>query len=154
MSNYITIELCAEDRARLDKYNQLIEAQITSTLSLIDVINERIPARVTAHIDDDLTKKLQAVVDRAKTPTESVDAPTLTTTPTKEETPTKVEETEPTPVKTISRTELGAKVRELMTKGLREQVKAVIQSYAPTVPGVPGDKLNECYEKLVALEVK
>ena len=41
-----------------------------------------------------------------------------------------------------------------MTKGLREQVKAVIQSYAPTVPGVPGDKLNECYEKLVALEVK
>ena len=154
MSNFITIELCTEDRARLDKYNQLLEAQITATLSLIDVINERIPApvRVTANINDDLTKKLQEVVDRAKTPVVPVEAQTLTTTPTTEKIPTEAKETEPTPVKTVSRNELGTKVRELMTKGYREQVKAVIQSYAPTVPGVPDDKLTECYEKLVALE--
>ena len=152
MPNHITIELCAEDRARIDKLNQLLEAQTLSNLTLIDVINERIPLPVTVTVEDDLTKKLQAVVDRAKTPVEPVEAQTPTTTPIKEETPTQTEEIKPTPTKTVSRAELGTKVRELMTKGLREQVKAIIQSYAPTVPGVPEDKVTECYEKLVKLE--
>lgn len=153
MPNNITIELCTEDRAKLDKLAERMEAIITLTQFVID--NGIGPAKPTVTIrqdDDELTKKLQAVVDRAKTPTESVEAQTLTTTPTKEETPTEAKETEPTPIKTVSRTELGAKVRELMTKGYRDQVKAVIQSYAPTVPGVPEDKLNECYSKLSALE--
>ena len=152
MPNNITIELCTEDRAKLDKLAERMEAIITLTQFVID--NGIGPAKPTVTIqqNDDLAKRLQAVVDRAKNPVESVEAQTLTTTPIKEETPTEAEETEPTPTKTVSRTELGAKVRELMTKGYREQVKAVIQSYAPTVPGVPEDKLTECYEKLVALE--
>ena len=154
MPNNITIELCTEDRARLDKLSERMEAIITLTQFVID--NGIGPAKPTVTVrqdTDELTKRLQEVVDRAKTPVEPVEAQTLTTTPTTEETPPEVKETEPTPVKTVSRAELGTKVRELMTKGYREQVKAVIQSYAPTVPGVPEDKLTECYEKLVKLEV-
>lgn len=151
MKNSITleIELCAEDRARLDEIASRQEALIVLAQHIID--NGVGHPKQTE--TDELTKKLQDVVNRAETPVVSVEAQTLTTTPTKEETPTEAEEIKPTPVKTVSRTELGAKVRELMTNGHREQVKAIIQSYAPTVPGVPEDKLNECYEKLVALEV-
>lgn len=148
MPNNITIELCTADQARIDKLIDRLEAIANLTAALID---QNKPLTVT--VTDDLTKKLQEVVDRAKTPVEPVEAQTpTTTTPIKEETPTQTEEIKPTPTKTVSRAELGTKVRELMTKGLREQVKAVIQSYAPTVPGVPEDKLTECYEKLVALE--
>lgn len=147
MPNNITIELCTADQARIDKLIDRLEAVANLTAALID--KNTTP---TVSVTDDLTKKLQEVVDRAKTPVEPVEAQTPTTTPIKEETPTEAEEIKPTPTKTVSRTELGTKVRELMTKGLREQVKAIIQSYAPTVPGVPEDKLTECYEKLVALE--
>lgn len=146
MPNNITIELCTADQERIDKLISRLEAIANLTAALID--KNTTP---TVTVTDDLTKKLQEVVDRAKTPVEPVEAPTPTTTPIKEETPKAVEVNEPTERK-YSRTELGTKVRELMTKGFREQVKAIIQSYAPTVPGVPEDKLTECYEKLVALE--
>lgn len=154
MPNHITIELCTADQARIDKLIDRLEAVANLTAVLID---SNTPPTVTMPMPkitepDELTKKLQAVVDRAKTPVESVEAQTLTTTPIKEETPAEAEEIKPTPTKTVSRAELGTKVRELMTNGHREQVKAIIQSYAPTVPGVPEDKLAECYEKLVALE--
>lgn len=150
MPNNITIELCTADQARIDKLIDRLEAVANLTAALID--KNTPPTATVPIIADDLTKKLQEVVDRAKTPVEPVEAQTPTTTPIKEETPTKAEEiNEPTERK-YSRAELGTKVRELMTKGLREQVKAIIQSYAPTVPGVPEDKLTECYEKLVALE--
>ena len=150
MPNHITIELCTDDQARIDKLIDRLEAVANLTAALID---KNTPPIATVPVTDDLTKKLQEVVDRAKTPVEPVEAPTPTTTPIKEETPTQTEEIKPTERK-YSRAELGTKVRELMTKGLREQVKTVIQSYAPTVPGVPEDKLTECYKKLVALEVK
>ncbi len=154
MSNHITIELCTDDRARLDKLSERMEAIITLTQFIIDNgISQPTPTVTVRQDTDELTKRLQEVVDRAKNPVESVEAQTSTITPIKEETQTETEEIKPTPTKTVSRTELGAKVRELMTNGHREQVKAIIQSYAPTVPGVPEDKLTECYEKLVKLEV-
>ena len=101
---------------------------------------------LTLH-QDDIFKKLQEAVNNAQ------DAPkenTPTTNQVKEETPTQTEETKPT--KAVSRTELGAKVREMMTKGFKEETKAIVKEYAPTVPGVPDDKVSECYERLVALE--
>lgn len=148
MSNHITIELCAADQARIDRLIDQLEAVANLAAVLID---QNTPT--TVKYRDDLTERLQAVVERAETPTEAKEeTPPPPITPIKEETPTEAEETEPTPTKAVSRAELGTKVRELMTKGYREQVKAIIQSYAPTVPGVPEDKLTECYEKLVALE--
>lgn len=154
MSNHITIELCAADQARIDKLIDRLEAVANLAAVLID---QNTPPTVTVPTPkipepDELTKKLQEVVDRAKNATEAEEAPTLTTTPPEEETPTAAEATQPTPAKTVTRNELGAKVRELMTNGHKEQVKEIVRSYAPTVPGVPEDKIAECYERLVALE--
>lgn len=165
MSNNITIELCAEDRARLDRLYQVIEAQINVTQYLLDKGIPMEPKKVTTEDSaDDIKKALAEVVERGKpTIEETVEAKNTTQdepkeetptiiTPTEEEKPTVEESAEPTPVRTVSRAELSTKVRELMTKGHKEQVKEIVKSYAPTVPAVPDDKVTECYDRLVALE--
>lgn len=142
MSNHITIELCAEDRARLDRLAEALEKSCST--------------KTVEQTDDPVEKALKAALDRAsKAPeshAETAEEQTPTTTPQTEEKPTR-EETEPTaPIKTVTRAELGTKVREMMTKGFKEQTKEIVKSYAPTVPGVPEDKVAECYARLVALE--
>ena len=144
MSNHITIELCAEDRARLDRLAEALEKSC------------KVPT-VTQTFDP-VEQALKAALDRASKATEShaetTEEQTPTITPQTEEKPTR-EEPEPTaPIQTVTRAELGAKVREMMTNGFKEQTKEIVKLYAPTVPGVPDDKVAECYAKLVALEGK
>ena len=119
MSNKITIELCAEDRARLDRLTAALERKAIETSA---------------------TETIESTVE--------VTEPTVK----EEETPTKEEIQEPTPTKTVERSELRAKVIELSAKGLKEQTRDIVQAYAPTVAAVPDDKISECYEKLEALE--
>ena len=161
MSNTITIELCAEDRARLDRVANLMEAQITLTQFIIDNAGEK--PKPTEQ-DEDIKKiatealaKVAPIFDEGteaeKTAQDATEKTTPTVTPQTEETPTVKEEPKPTEAKrVVSRTELGAKVREMMTKGFKEETKAIVKDYAPTVPGVPEDKVTECYERLSALE--
>lgn len=149
----VITELCAEDRARLDKTNELLAAFIYIVETKLD---ERRANKCTSSCNtcstkcgepDELTKKLQEALNTAQ---EAPKENTPSTNPPIEEKPTEEAETKPT--KVISRAELGAKVREMMTKGYKEQTKAIVKEYAPTVPGVPEDKVTECYERLVALE--
>ena len=151
MSNTITIELCAEDRARLDRIADRLEAQIALTQYMMDN-GEPQPAKAAE--PDELTAKLQAIVDGAKTEPKAEEEQTPTITPPTEETPTESEPTATVDEITVTRADLGTKVRELMTSGYKEQVKEIVKSYAPTVPGVPEDKVAECYKRLVALEGK
>lgn len=149
MSNTITIELCAEDRARLDRIADRLEAQIQLTQYLLDHGVSQ-PKQTEP---DELTAKLQAIVDGAKNATEEAEEITPPTTHETEEQPTQAEEPPATAsIQQVSRAEFGAKVREMMTKGFKEQTKAIVQEYAPTVPRVPEDKVTECYNRLVALE--
>ena len=134
----VITELCAEDRARIDKTNDLL-------ITLIDIIVVKSIADKCVEapqptVPDELTQKL---LEAVKITPEELREDTPTNTPSKEETK---------PTKAVSRTELGAKVREMMTKGFKEETKAIVKEYAPTVPGVPDDKVSECYERLVALE--
>lgn len=162
MSNHITIELCAEDRARLDSLNERIEALIDLAQYALD---HGVPTKTkaTAELTDPIKKALAEVVESSKPTLEEVaeaekstqDEPkeeTPTITPTEEETPKEEACEPPAPVRTVTRAELGTKVRELMTKGFKEPVKEIVKCYATTVPGVPEDKVTECYERLVALE--
>ena len=150
MQNHITVitELCAEDRARIDKTNELLTAfNYLIETKLDKYLAGQCHCASKPTEPDELTKKL---LEAVKITPEELREDTPTTNPIKEETPTQAEETKPT--KAISRTELGAKVREMMTKGFKEETKAIVKEYAPTVPGVPDDKVSECYERLVALE--
>ena len=160
MSNTITIELCAEDRARLDAITARLDALATQTQFIIEKAFDK-PIQTSA--DEDIRKALEDAINNSKptfeevaeTPkntTEEAEKPTLPITPKTEEVPTVAEEPKATPTRVITRAEIGTKVREMMTKGFKEETKEIVKSYAPTVPGVPDDKVTECYERLVALE--
>lgn len=114
--NKITIELCTEDRARLDRLTAALERKAceASATPTVEEVTE------------------PTVIEEEVTPQEEIQ--------------------EPTPTKTVERSELRAKVIELSAKGLKEQTRDIVQAYAPTVASVPDDKIAECYEKLVALE--
>ena len=123
MSNTITIELCAEDRARLDRLAEALERKAC---------------------DKCVTSAIQLFKGEAEAPKEQTEVKEQPTEP--------VEVTPETPTRTVDRAELRAKVIELSAKGLKEQVREIITAYAPTVKDVPDDKLVECFERLVALE--
>ncbi len=131
MSNTITIELCAEDRARLDRLAEAMERRtcdkcVTSAIQLVK--NEQAPVEAEA------PKEINPVVE----------APV-------EETPTQKDPEPQTTVRTVDRAELRAKVIDLSAKGLKDQVRDIVKTYAATVKDVPEDKLAECFDKLVAL---
>lgn len=129
--NTITIELCAEDRARLD-----------SLLAKMDrCIDELIPSR-EGHTD--YGYKAQGVEYATKD--EAAEA--------------KLEEipepySEPCPFETapaVTRADVQQKVVALSAAGKKEKVRAVVNAYAAKVSGIPEDKLAEVLEKLNALE--
>lgn len=134
MANTITIELCAEDRARLDRLTDFLIKRIEQ---VDELYGKEMPSRT------------------AKETTE--EKPTETTqpepTPAAEAEPVKTDSNEPTkaePEVTIE--DIRGKVLELTGAGKREQVSAIIKDYAEKVSSIPVDKRAEVLEKLNKLE--
>lgn len=130
MSNRITIELCAEDRARLDRLAEALERKTC---------------------DKCVTSAIQLVKGEQE-PVQAPEAITPASKPPGEEKPVEKDPEPQTPVRTVDRAELRAKVIDLSAKGLKDQVRDIVKAYAPTVKDVPDDNLVECYDRLVALE--
>lgn len=156
MSNHITIELCAEDRARLDRLAEALESRIIQVEGHSTTIKEN-QVEGQMQIDfDGIQTKLAETMAKAEaqinaTEEAKADTPTTTTPPAEEE-PTVAEKTEPEQTKKVGRAELKAKVIQLCAKGLKEQTRDIVRTYAQTVTDVPEDKIAECYAKLEALE--
>lgn len=133
--NTITIQLCQEDRDRLDK--------------ILEALTTNVAGYVVGQLDRYLAEKpapAPAVVDAE--PVEEIQ-PTEDTTP--EEKPVEAEETakaEPT----VSQADVQKKVVELSAAGKKDAVKQIVQAYAPRVSAIPEDKLAEVWQKLTALE--
>lgn len=136
MSNNITIELCAEDRARLDGIGKL----------LADLINANLVAAGYTAIENPVTTpKNDAGEAKAETPT---------TTPIKEETPTEAKE-DPADEPKITLAEIQQKVVQLCAgfEGTKKAaVREIINAYAKKVSDLPEDKWVEVWDKLTALE--
>ena len=130
--NTITIELCAEDRARLD-----------SLLAKLDrCIGEFIPSR-EGHTD--YGYKANGVEyatqdEAAEAKLEEIPEPYTEPTPFEE----------PAPTVTVS--DVQQKVVALSAAGKKAEVRDIIHAYAVKVSGIPEDKLAEVLEKLNALE--
>lgn len=161
MSNNITIELCAEDRVRLDRLADALEKRTCDKFvtAAIEYMKNAAPEQNTE--SDPIQQKLAETLAKANEPVEApknaveeVEVSTPTTTPIEEEKPTEEEPAQEEQEKTVTHEELRAKVIELSAKDIKLKAKArdIVLSYAPTVKTVPEDKLNECYAKLVALE--
>lgn len=164
MSNTIVIELCAEDRARLDRLAEAMERKacdkcVATAMEFAKLRMEQTREQNTE--PDPIQQKLAATLAKANEPVETPknaveeeEVSTPTTTPIEEEKPTEEEPAQEEQEKTVTKEELMAKVIELSAKDikLKAKVRDIVLSYAPRVKAVPEDMLNECYEKLVALE--
>jgi hypothetical protein len=128
--NTITIELCAEDRARLDRIIEGLQ------LSLL-------PKAEAELINEPAEEPKTAPKTEEEKPQENIPI----------ETETKAEPTKEEPVKpTVTPAEVQAKVVSLVQSGKRDEVKSIVTAYAPRVGEIPEDKLTEVMDKLTALE--
>jgi hypothetical protein len=158
MSNTITIELCAEDRARLDRLTTALERLQPTTFITSDV--EADPDQLT--IDDvqqrlaDTMAKVETPTEAPKNATEEAKAEALPIIPPEEEKPT-AEETAPTePAKpTVTLEQIQQKVVQLAAGNggaKKAKVREIVNAYAKKVSDLPEDKWTEIWDKLTALE--
>lgn len=150
--NTITIELCAEDRARLDNILEALKGVRTNC----DACVKAAVAYTATAIAEGKTEDAPKVAPQPEEPTEEPTAPaeaTPTETPTEEPVPAETPAEEPT-APTVSRAEVQQKVVRLAATPKKAQVREIVNQYAPKVSDIPEDKLAEVLDKLTALEVQ
>lgn len=162
MSNNITIELCAEDRARIDKLTDALERRIRQAQYILEHTEAPKPK---PEPQDDLQEKLAAAVasvkpsdvEAPKNAQDAQEAPTPTENPTEptneaQEEPAEAVKAEEPKKPTVTMAMLTNKAITLSAAGLKDKVRDVVHQYAKTVTSLPEDKWDEVYEKLNALE--
>lgn len=130
--NTITIELCAEDRARLD--------------NILEALSHHDCSRCA----NDVAKYVVGTLETAQEPAEAPE-------PIKEETAQPEPEvvapaTEEPAEKPVSKADIQRKVVELSAAGKKAQVREIVTAYAVKVSDIPEDKTTEVWNKLTALE--
>jgi hypothetical protein len=147
----VTVELCAEDRARLDKIADLLEARAIQVQADLENKLDK-PA-------DDINEMLKKAIDPAKAPKNAQEEPKATDHPTLDpfpEAPTAKEEPGGEPVKetkpAVTMDMLRSKAITLAAAGKKDQVRDVVHPYASKVTELPENVWAEVYEKLSKLE--
>ncbi len=136
--NTIRIELCQEDRDRLDKILEALTVRPDCQ-------------KCTQNVADYVARKLGQVPNEQTGAAVVEPQATEDTAPVEE--PAAVAETaaaEPEP--TVSQAGVQKKVVELSAAGQKDAVRQIVQAYAPRVSAIPEDKLVEVWQKLTALE--
>lgn len=161
MSNTITIELCTEDRARVDRLIAALERKacdkcVSTALEYVGA-NQQRPAE-----PDPVQEALAGALDKAtkatkarKSPENSTgeaEAPTLTTTPQEEVIPTAEEPAQAETAKKVDQKDIRALYVKLSASGKKKEAQAIILPYATAITAIPDDKCGEVYGKLIALE--
>lgn len=140
----ITVELCAEDRARLDKILDLLEK---------DYKDAAVAVRDATIYSIDPAGELRATSKTAQAPTEETKPePVEPVTPAEEgqlEGQLGLFEAETPAVKL---TDVQQKVVALSAAGKKDAVRDIIKAYADRVSAIPEDKLAEVLDKLNGLE--
>lgn len=138
MSNTITIELCAEDRARLDHIN------VNLTELIMRVMGNQAPdmGEVLQKAAPELAEKLAAqhpVADPFKELPKAEPVPFEQEVPKQEAPQYKLED-------------IQQKVVALSASGKKAEVREIVKSYAEKVSAIPADKFGEVMAKLIGLE--
>jgi hypothetical protein len=154
MNNIITVELCAEDRARLDRLAAALEGKacdkcVASALTWSEQQRgQEAPAQETT--------KAEAPAESTTEATGATEAAAPPVTQPEEETATAaedapVEATEPT----VTLEQIQQKVVQLaagFNGSKKAAVREIINTYAKKVADLPEDKWAEVWGKLTALE--
>lgn len=144
MSNIITIEFCTEDRARIDRLAAALEAMQAGHLQPTE------PDPVQQALAKTLAKA--TATESPKNAAGEAEAPTPATTPQEEETPKAEKPAEPATENKVSQADVRALYVKLSASGKKEEAKAIILPISATISGIPDDKVQEVYGKLIALE--
>ena len=140
--NEITINLSEQDRAILTHANQLL-AQLIEKLEALGV-----PHTVIGR--EELTPPETSTELPQNDEIDQGDIETLFTPEDYPEEPQQAENE--TPVAVFELTDVMSKVQALIQAGKKDQVKTIVQQYAPNVSSIPADKFSEVMDKLTALE--
>lgn len=138
--NKITIELCAEDRARLDSILEALQGKSCTKCvqEVAQVLSGPKNEPQNGVLSDE--KKEVDLQDLKKTFTEATDAPPW-------------EEGVPHVAPKYTKADLQQKVVNIIAAGAdRAKVRGIINEYAERVGLVPDDKVDEVMERLAALE--
>ena len=138
--NTITIELCAEDRARLDKILAALEKP-RDCKGCVETVT-----KATEHIVETMTTETPEKQPEKSEPVKADEHPAGVSTAPWEPTEATQEE------KTVAVQELQKLVVDLCAKGKKDQVREIVNAYAKKVSDIPEDKRNEVYAQLTALE--
>ena len=134
----ITTELCAEDRARIDKLTAALETFIDSPAP----IQVEMPLDVMAASNGICPDNLAETKDHG-------DFVEIVTEPEEPETPAAPEEPA---APQHTKAELQPKVVSRVSAGKKEAVKEIIKQYAAKVSDIPEEKVDEVWAKLEQLE--
>ena len=162
----IVHELCAEDRARLDRLTNALEgvaAAITKHEAHRALAEQTRVEPEQLTLDAETRKKLEEIAhaeEPKKEPQESIEAETPATTPAEEEKPEEVKDTPAEEAKTeptVNLAQIQQKVVQLCAgyEGKKKPaVREIISQYGAKVSDLKEqpDKWNEVWEKLTALE--
>ena len=133
--NNITIELCKEDRARLDRIAELLEAQTAGKVNPTEKEPENKP---TAPEKVEPQASAQPVKEEPKQPEKA--APEQAPEPTIQDEPT------------VQLADIQNLVVSLAAKGKKAEVREIIQDYAERVTLIPADAYGAVYKRLKKLE--
>ena len=125
----VTLELCAEDRKRLD---DILEGLVRRCDSCVELVAQA-PAKAEEP-DQAAPESVQPVDDKPTPP---------------EPEPTTESQEEP---QTVKREDIQKLVVTLSAAGKKDQVREIVKAYADKVSTVPEDKLGEVFAKLSALQ--
>lgn len=132
-----TTELCAEDRARIDRLTAALEGLTAGIGSVGTPFPTEQPAEVALDILKEGTGVAMGTIAEPESAPEEVGAPT--------DDPDVKEAPEHT------KAELQQKVISIVTAGKKDEVKAIIEQYAERVSAIPDEKINEVWDKLAKL---
>lgn len=144
--NTITIELCAEDRARLDKlFNALtnLSEDIRANKPCCESCIKTVLAATGNAPTKDAPGKEEPATDAPSPEAPAPEAPAP-------EAPVKDEPKEEAP--TITRADVQQKVVSLAATNKKAKVREIVNRYANRVSEIPESKLAEVYGRLTDLE--
>ena len=157
MSNNITIELCAEDRARLDRLTAALERRACDKCVATAMAAMNAPQQPAT--PDPVQKALAEALEQAETPAEApqepagaTEAETPATTQADEEQPAAAADApEAAPVVTVD--DIRERYVALVSSGKKDVARDTIKSYNVTkISDIPAGKCAEVMAKLNALE--
>lgn len=138
----VITELCAEDRARIDRLTTALERLVEANAP-VD-IESRGGLLVPATPNPFSEGIVEAPAEPESVPEEPESVP--------EEAGAPDDEPDVKEVPEHTKAELQQKVISIVTAGKKDEVKAIIEQYAERVSAIPDEKINEVWDKLTKLE--